>query len=529
MKLSSVSENSKVNVGTYTASATVSLTGLGNYTSQNYELVQSGTTATISDDKVSATFTAAWSIARVTPQIKFVKTSDTSNSITGAKVSLTPASSDATPVIEYYVVVTPAVEAVEGQPCKYAGMTEHTDECAKKTDDTATCTCGYEHLCSKEVCGYVEAVPGSLEVKDWVTTVPTVVGTYEVRATLPEANKGANLNAVTTPVTGTYTITKYTAPSGGGSNSGSSGSSSSGTPTTPTPATPTVTEPKPEVTTPAATENTTTKTTTKKPATTTEENKTETTPEKTTGVSSEEGSNGWTDIKTEINDKRSETIENTTGEETVVAVEMNGEDTVPADVFETIKGQNITVTFDMGNGIVWAVNGKDVTGDSFEDINFSASTGDGVTVIPTELISGLTEERFSMELTLEYEGEFGFTAVMSVNVEKKNAGKYANLFYFNPKTETMEFICSAPVKEDGTADLTFTHASDYVIVVDETPMSVANNTSMDKIQESAPQETPADIVTPEEDVFNPLWVIVIGIVVLLVGGIAILTVKKKND
>ena len=183
----------------------------------------------------------------------------------------------------------------------------------------------------------------------------------------------------------------------------------------------------------------------------------------------------------------------------------------------------------MGNGIVWAVNGKDVTGDSFEDINFSASTGDGVTVIPTELISGLTEERFSMELTLEYEGEFGFTAVMSVNVEKKNAGKYANLFYFNPKTETMEFICSAPVKEDGTADLTFTHASDYVIVVDETPMSVANNTSMDKIQESAPQETPADIVTPEEDVFNPLWVIVIGIVVLLVGGIAILTVKKKND
>lgn len=317
------------------------------------------------------------------------------------------------------------------------------------------------------------------------------------------------------------------------SNSGSESSSSSDTPTTPavtepevtTPevtkpevTTPTVTEPK--VTTPTAAENTTT--------ITKEESKAETKPEKTTGVSSEDGSEGWTDIKTEIKDKLAEAVE-TTGEEAIVAVEMNGEDTVPADVFETIKGQDITVTFDMGNGIIWAVNGMDVTADIFEDINFSATTGDGVTVIPAELISELTEDRFSMELTLEYEGEFGFTAVMSVNVEKKNAGKYANLFYFNPKAETMEFICSAQVKEDGTADLTFTHASDYVIVVDEVAMSAANNIAKDKVEQSVPQESPVEIGTTEKDAFNPFWIIVIGIVVLLVGGIAILTIKKKND
>lgn len=317
---------------------------------------------------------------------------------------------------------------------------------------------------------------------------------------------------------------------GSGTGSSSSGSSSSGSTTTPAPTTPA----KAEVTTSEETKNTITTTTTAKPATTTEESNTE----QTTGVCSEDGADGWTNIKTEINDKLNNALETAEDEEIVVAVEMNGEDTVPADVFETIEGQNITVTFDMGNGIVWAVNGMDVTAGNFTDINFGASTGEGVTSIPAELITNLVEDRFCVELTLEYEGEFGFTAVMSVNVDKNNAGKYANLFYYNPETECMEFICSAPIKEDGTVDLTFTHASDYVIVVGETVMSVADNVSAEDINEATPEETPAEtpaetspveIDTVEDDAFSPFWIIVIGILILLVSGIVILAVNKKKE
>ena len=50
---------------------------------------------------------------------------------------------------------------------------------------------------------------------------------------------------------------------------------------------------------------------------------------------------------------------------------MNGAVTVPGDLFDTIKGQDITVVFDMGNGITWSVNGKDVTSDEASDINFN--------------------------------------------------------------------------------------------------------------------------------------------------------------
>ena len=323
--------------------------------------------------------------------------------------------------------------------------------------------------------------------------------------------------------------------SGGDPNSGSgsgSGSTSSGGTTNTAPTTPA----EAEVTTPAEAENTTTATTTRRPATTTEENNEETASETKIGVASEDGAEGWTDIKTEINDKLTGALEAEEGEDLVVVVEMNGEDTVPADVFEAIEGQDITVTFDMGNGIVWTVNGMDVTAGGYTDINLGASTGEGVTSIPAELITSLVEDRFCVELTLEYEGEFGFTAVMSVYVDTEKAGNNANLFYYNPETECMEFICSAPIKEDGTADLTFTHASDYVIVVGETVMSAADNVSVEDIKEAAPQETPEEMSmepvemdTAENDSFNLFWIIAVGILILVVGGIVILAVNKKKE
>ena len=71
-----------------------------------------------------------------------------------------------------------------------------------------------------------------------------------------------------------------------------------------------------------------------------------------------------------------------------------------------------------------------------------------------------------MNLTLAYDGEFGFTATLTVNMESKNAGLYANLFYYNEQTGELEFISAGQIDPDGNAELVFTHASDYTIVVD---------------------------------------------------------------
>lgn len=512
-------DNANVGFGKTITATGVTISGDA---AKNYVL--SGATATV----------AGGVITQATATITLSNLSETTQAPTGVKAALNPADASAQVVIEYLVLDTPAVAATPEVACNVT----HAEGCASLAEGkTITdCNCAKAHTSHNEECGYKAATSGSPATFKWGTTRPTTPGAYPLRVYLPTETANVAAIPVQNAVTGTYTLTQYTAPSDGGSNSGSDSSSdsdsdddsdsSSGSTTTPAPATPT----QAETTPPASTANTTTR----RPVPATEESNTETASDKTIGVSSEEGAEGWTNIKTEINDKLANAVEAQGDEEVVVTVEMNGENTVPSDVFETIAGQDITVTFDMGNGIVWAVNGMDVTADSVEDINFSASTGDGVTAIPAELITGLTEERFSMELTLEYEGEFGFTAVMSVNVDKKNAGKYANLFYFNPKTKTMEFICSAPVKEDGTTDLSFTHASDYIIVVDEVAMSVANNLSMDKVVQPVPQETPSELSpvelgAAEKDAFNPLWILVIGIVVLLIGGIAIVATKMKKE
>ena len=46
---------------------------------------------------------------------------------------------------------------------------------------------------------------------------------------------------------------------------------------------------------------------------------------------------------------------------------MNGSTVVLGDIFDSIKGKDITITFDMGNGIFWSVNGKSITRDTSLD------------------------------------------------------------------------------------------------------------------------------------------------------------------
>ncbi len=153
-------------------------------------------------------------------------------------------------------------------------------------------------------------------------------------------------------------------------------------------------------------------------------------------------------------------------------MEMNGTTVVPGDVFDSIRGKDVNVVFDLGDGITWTVNGKDITADKVGDIDFGVTVGSQAgNTIPVEIINNVTGERYSVNVSLAYDGEFGFTAILTLNVDKENAGLYANLFYYNPGTGNLEYISSGMIDREGNAALEFTHASDYVIVVNEKDMS----------------------------------------------------------
>ena len=85
--------------------------------------------------------------------------------------------------------------------------------------------------------------------------------------------------------------------------------------------------------------------------------------------------------------------------------------------------------------------------------------------IPVDVINKVSGERYSVNLSLAYDGEFGFTATLTVNMEPKNSGMYANLFYYNEQTGKLEFVSAGQIDSDGNVELAFTHASDYTIVV----------------------------------------------------------------
>ena len=237
-------------------------------------------------------------------------------------------------------------------------------------------------------------------------------------------------------------------------------------------------------------------------------------------IKGETGKEGWDIIK----DKVGKTKDGDT-----VTVEMNGSAVVPGNVMDEIKGKGTTIVFDMGNGITWSVNGQSITSDKIGDIDFSVKVG--TNTIPVDAINNVTGERYSQQISLAYDGEFGFTAVLSINMEASNAGLYANLFYYNEKTGELEFICADEIAADGTAELTFTHASDYAIVIDKEPMEgsvqVDRPASESQSTEAESTQTGAEV---SNDAWNPWWIIVIGIMVIVIGlGVFLVAKKKKED
>ena len=233
-------------------------------------------------------------------------------------------------------------------------------------------------------------------------------------------------------------------------------------------------------------------------------------------IKDDSGKEGWDVIKPQLEEAKA-------GD--TVTVAMNGTTVVPKDVIDSIKGKDTTLVLDMGNGLSWKINGKDIT-DASGDIDFDVTAGaDAGKSIPVDVINNVTGERSSVNLTLAYDGEFGFTATLTVNMESKNAGLYANLFYYNEQTGELEFISAGQIDPDGNVELVFTHASDYTIVVDTRIMS-DNGQADNKADQTIPASKTDD--STSKYTWNNTIIIIIGICIILIVFGAIFYVRKKS-
>ena len=178
-----------------------------------------------------------------------------------------------------------------------------------------------------------------------------------------------------------------------------------------------------------------------------------------------ETTTGWENIKEEISNSTEETI----------TVEMNGTKEVPAEVFEKIAEAETTVEFNMGNGISWTIKSEDIPEEtSFSEINLNVQLK--VTTIPEDVVEEVEAEE-KIQLELAHNGEFGLTMRLNLELGSANAGKWANLYYFNTAINSLELQETVKVDENGNVVFSFNHASNYVIAIDDADHSTGGSTT----------------------------------------------------
>ena len=179
------------------------------------------------------------------------------------------------------------------------------------------------------------------------------------------------------------------------------------------------------------------------------------TPDPTPSGPSTDGSTGWDDILDEL-----ENAEN--GDE--ITIDMGDETKVPAEIFESLAGKDVDVTFDLGD-IQWSVNGADIPTDTdFTDLDLGVNLD--THGIPVDVVNAITGEVGTVQITLAHDGAFGFTMTLTAPLGVENAGYWANLYHYDEDAEALNFEAAAKIDEDGSVTIPFSHASQYAIVID---------------------------------------------------------------
>ena len=111
-------------------------------------------------------------------------------------------------------------------------------------------------------------------------------------------------------------------------------------------------------------------------------------------------------------------------------------------------------------------------------------------------------------------------------MDQKNAGLYASLYYYNEQTGEMEFICEEEIAEDGSVALTFTHASEYILVGDaKTTEQEPADTETGNVQ---PADTGIVAAPAQEENHTAWWIFLIGAAAAAVGAFAVILVNRKR-
>ena len=220
-----------------------------------------------------------------------------------------------------------------------------------------------------------------------------------------------------------------------------------------------------------------------------------------------ENTSGWERIENEVSKAAAPAQ---------IYIEMNGGTVVPKAALEDISGRDVTCFFVMNDEIIWAVNGLSFTAEP-EDTDLRVRTG--TKNIPSKLVNEIADVYPHTNLTIEHDGPFGFTAIMSINLGSDNKGLFANLYYYNEEQNSLEFVDSKEIDGNGRASFEFEHASDYTVITrgdaltEKTAAAIAPGGT-------GTYTTPPEGAKPVSSPKNPgrIWLIVVSFISFALCG-----------
>lgn len=203
-----------------------------------------------------------------------------------------------------------------------------------------------------------------------------------------------------------------------------------------------------------------------------------------------------------------------TAEEDATMMDVGQTGMVYAESLKQIKEQGIKVMIQINDQINWIIDGSTIEDEVTEDFDMGVRLG--TSQIPKEMLKALAQNENYVEMSLAHEGVFGFTAQLSVKLEKAQPGQYANLFYYNEVTNAFEFMCATQVSSTGRASYEFRHASDYVIVISD---EIKDTLLDEKAKEIVKAQTYIKAEMPTKEPAKAAGVI--ALIILITAGIGL--------
>ena len=148
-----------------------------------------------------------------------------------------------------------------------------------------------------------------------------------------------------------------------------------------------------------------------------------------------------------------------------VNVRAYGETRIPSDVLQALKGTDVTLAIQQGDGIALSVSGKDLNDTNLSGLQVLDLTADSkARQIPNEVLlakQAVAYRQFEVRDT----GNFAVPVNLHVNMGSENAGSYANFYRYHAGRKQLEYCGSFKITENGQAMLALKQGGEYAVTV----------------------------------------------------------------